>query len=292
LRWSYLETLGAITTNLADGKAITGTSKKDAAISPRLGLVYKPTEKTSLFLSYANSFNVNTGLDVDSNTLKPSIIDQYEAGIKNDFFNGLLSANLTVYRIVNNNLAQTAPFLKDGVTPNNNTALKALTGQTTSDGVEIDLSGHPAKGLHLIAGYSFNNMRYTKTDTTLGSFKTGERLVNTPAHTANGSAFYTVGDGKLKGFKAGVTVMYVGKRFGGWNSDLAKINGGVQYRNRSFAVEDFTTVDLSAGYTYKKISLLAKVSNLGNIYNYYAHENYSINPIPPRQFVATVAYKF
>ena len=91
-----------------------------------------PPRTTSVFVCYANSFNVNTGQDVDSNTLKPSIIDQYEFGIKNDFFNGLLSANVTVYRIVNNNLAQTAPFLKDGVTPNNNTALKALTGQTTS----------------------------------------------------------------------------------------------------------------------------------------------------------------
>ena len=293
LRWSYLETLGAATTNLADGKTATGASKKDAAFSPRLGLVYKPTETTSLFLSYANSFITNSGLDVDSSTLKPSIIDQFEAGVKNDFFNGLLSANLTVYRIINNNLAQTAPYLKDG-SENNNTAIKQLTGQTTSDGIEIDLSGHPVKGLHVLAGYSFNNMRYTKTDTTLGSFKTGERLVNTPAHTANGSAFYTVGDGKLKGLKAGVTVVYVGKRFGGWNSDLAKVAGSsaLQYRSRSFEVEDFTTIDLSAGYTFKKVSLLAKISNLTNTYNYYAHENYSINPIAPRQFIATVAYKF
>lgn len=294
LRWSYLETIGAATTNLADGKVTKGTAAKDAAFSPRLGLVYKPTETTSVFVSYANSFIVNSGLDVDSNRLKPSIIDQFEAGIKNDFFNGMLSANLTVYRIINNNLAQTAPYLKDGVTPNNNTAIKQLTGQTTSDGVEIDLSGQPVAGLQLLAGYSFNNMRYTKTDTTLGSFKTGERLVNTPAHTANGSAFYTIGSGKFKGLKAGVTVMYVGKRFGGWNSDLAKVAGSpkLQYRSRSFEVEDFTTIDLSAGYTIKKISLLAKVSNLANTYNFYAHENYSINPIAPRQFVATVAYKF
>ena len=292
LRWSYLETIGAVTTNLADGKETMGDTKRDVAFSPRLGLVYKPTETTSVFVSYANSFITNTGLDVDSNTLKPSIIDQYEAGIKNDFFNGLLSANLTVYRIVNNNLAQTAPYLKDGVTPNNNTAIKALTGQTTSDGVELDLSGQPITGLHIIAGYSFNNMRYTKTDTTIGSFKTGERLVNTPAHTANGSAFYTIGNGMLKRLKAGITVMYVGKRFGGWNSDLAKVNGVVQYRSRSFEIEDFTTVDLSAGYTIGKISLLAKISNLTNTYNFYAHENYSINPIAPRQFIGTIAYKF
>jgi iron complex outermembrane receptor protein len=26
--------------------------------------------------------------------------------------------------------------------------------------------------------------------------------------------------------------------------------------------------------------------------NYYVHENYSINPIPPTQFVATLSYKF
>ena len=86
--------------------------------------------------------------------------------------------------------------------------------------------------------------------------------------------------------------MYVGERFGGWNTDVAKINGSFTIPQPLFAVDGFTTIDLSAGYTYKKISLLAKVSNLTNIYNYYAHENYSINPIPPRQFVATVAYKF
>jgi iron complex outermembrane receptor protein len=37
---------------------------------------------------------------------------------------------------------------------------------------------------------------------------------------------------------------------------------------------------------------LAKVSNVTNTYNYYVHENYSINPIPPTQFVTTLAYKF
>jgi iron complex outermembrane receptor protein len=167
-----------------------------------------------------------------------------------------------------------------------------LTGQTTSDGVEIDLAGHPVKGLDIIAGYSYNFMRYTKTDTTQGSFKTGERLVNNPAHTANGSIFYTVNSGAFKGFKAGVMAMYVGDRFGGWNSDITVVNGAKQYRSRIFPVDGFATIDLTAGYTLKKISLLAKVSNLTNTMNYYVHENYSINPIPPTQFVATVTYKF
>jgi len=49
---------------------------------------------------------------------------------------------------------------------------------------------------------------------------------------------------------------------------------------------------LTAGYTYKKVSLIAKVSNLTNTLNYYVHENYSVNPIPPTQFVMTASYRF
>lgn len=292
LRYTYVQTFGADTLNLATAKQSKGMDRTDKAFSPRLGLVYKPSEHTSVFASYSNSFTTNTGTDIDGNTLKPSIIDQFEVGVKNEFFNGRLSANLTAYRIINNNLAQTAPFLKDGVTANNNTAIKQLTGQTTSDGFEVDIIGQPLSGLSIVAGYSYNFMRYTRTDTTVGSFKTGERLVNNPAHTTNGSVFYTLGNGKLKGLKAGVTMAYVGDRLAGWNTDIIKTNGVSGFRNRQFEVNGFTTIDVSAGYNWRKLSLLAKVSNLGNTLNYYVHENYSINPIPPRQFVATVTYRF
>jgi iron complex outermembrane receptor protein len=290
-RWSYVETIGIDSTSLLTGAKTKGKSRFDQAFSPRVGLVFKPSSKTSVFASYSNSFTVNTGQDMYGIALTPSLIDQYEVGVKNELFNGKLSANLTLYRILNNNLAQTAPFLLDG-SSNINTNIKMLSGETTSDGVELDLAAHPVSGLDVTAGYSYNFMRFTKNDTTVGSFKTGERLVNNPAHTANGSVFYTVGNGRLKGFKTGVTVMYVGDRFGGWNTDIMKVNGVSQYRSRIFGVKGFITIDLTAGYSLKKVSLLAKVSNLTNTLNYYVHENYSINPIPPTQFIGTVSYKF
>ena len=287
VRWSYVYSDRPDTTVLATGAHKTGATKYDAALSPRLGLVYKPSETTSFFVSYANSFSVNSGTDVDGKALDPSLIDQYEAGVKNEFFGGKLSANLTAYRIKNNNLAQTAPFLKDGVTPNNNTAIKALVGETTSDGVELDLAGHPIAGLDLLAGYSYNFMRYTKTPDAKGNYKEGERLVATPAHTANGSVFYTF-QSVLKGLKLGAAAFYTGDRYGGWNNAI----GQTQNYDRRIPVEGFTSIDLSAGYSFKKLSLLAKVSNLTDAYNYYVHENYSINPIAPRQVVATVSYRF
>jgi len=289
VRWSYQEALKIDTFNLLTNAHTKGIfTKIDKAFSPRFGFVYKPLPTTSVFVSYANSFSVNTGTDVYGGILSPSIIDQYELGIKNDFFKGLLSANLTFYKIINNNLAQTAQFLADGVTQNSNTALKALTGQTTSDGVELDITAHPVKGLNIMAGYSYVYMRYTSTPDTKASFVTGEKLVINPSHTANASAFYTITNGKFKGIKLGAGAFYVGKRFGGYNNT----KGQAQTYNRMIPVTAFTTVDLSIGYTYKAFSLIAKLLNLTNAFNYYVHENYSINPIAPRQFGATVSYKF
>jgi iron complex outermembrane receptor protein len=99
--------------------------------------------------------------------------------------------------------------------------------------------------------------------------------------------YYTFSHGALNKLRLGASVFYVGNRFGGYNNTIEQ----TQNYSRLIAVDGFTTVDISAGYVINKFSLLAKLSNLTNTYNYYVHENYSINPIPPRQIIATVAYK-
>jgi len=62
--------------------------------------------------------------------------------------------------------------------------------------------------------------------------------------------------------------------------------------SRLVPVGGFATLDLSAGYTYKNLSLLASVTNITNTLNYLVHDNYSITPIPPREFLTTLTYKF
>lgn len=286
VRFSYQEAEASTTTNLLNNAVTNGASKYDHAFSPRFGIVYRPIHTTSIFASYANSFTVNSGFDIYRNALAPSIIDQYELGVKNDIIKEKLSVNVTAYRIVNNNLAQVAQFNADGA-ENTDSNLKELTGETTSDGLELDIAGHPLAGLDIIAGYSWNNMRYTKTPDTKGNYVEGERLVNSPAHTANTSVFYTLQNGKLKGLKFGATAFYTGDRFAGWNNTKFANLG----YSRLIAVDGFTTIDLTASYTFNHVSVMAKVSNLTNAFNYYVHENYSINPIAPRQFAATVSYR-
>lgn len=293
IRWSFQQADRSKTTNLADNVVTEGkTLQIDKAFSPRLGLLYQPNNNTSAFVSYSNSFSPNSGLDVDSATLKPSIIDQFEAGVKNVFFSGLLTANLTIYRIINNNLTQPIQNFKNGDPVVGSTTLRELTGQTTSDGIEFDLQSQPISGWDILAGYSFNNMRYTKTSGKVGSYVEGERLVNSPAHTANATTFYTFKNGSIKGLKLGAGIYYVGERNAGWNSQYAGTNNNITLNDRIFKVKGFTTLDFSAGYAYKKLSLMAKLANITNTYNYYIHENYSINPIPPRNFMVTLGYKF
>ncbi len=287
LRWSFQRAVHTQVNSLKTNTESRGATKtkEDKAFSPRLGLVYQPTKTTSLFASYANSFEINLGRDVFDNTLAPSIIDQFELGIKNDILRGKLSANFTIYKIINNNLAQQAEFRADGKTLNADTQVKEFVGQTTSDGFEIDLTGKIFKDLNFLAGYSYTFMRYTGNN---GSFNNGEQLVRNVPHTANGTLFYTFSANKLKGLKLGASAFYTGNRYAGYNNRI----GQTQAYNRIIPVEQFTTFDVSAGYQFKKFSVLAKISNLTDVLNYNVHENYSVNPIAPRQLATTISYKF
>jgi iron complex outermembrane receptor protein len=294
IRYTYQKTKNAEVYDYATGETTTTPNKGkddvdmgnkvDKAWSPKVALIYQPIPTTSLYVSYANNFTSNSGYDINYQPMGPSLIDQYEAGVKNDFFNGHVTANLTWYKIVNNRFAQTI-IEADGSVKDAN--MKEFTGKTASDGIELDVSGKITEGLNILAGYSYNFMRYLETNDN-GNVE-DVRLVGTTAHTANGTIFYTLQNGSLKGLKLGFSTFYTGKRNAGWNNTKVNEREGV---NRLIPVDPFTTFDFSAGYTYKNWSILGKIANIGNAFNYYVHENYSVNPIPPRNFTGTLSYRF
>lgn len=287
LRWSYLETRAPVTYNYVKNTITEGTRASYRAPSPKVALIFEPNQNMSVYGSYTNSFTTNTGTDIYFQPLKPSYIKQYELGWKNILLNGKLAANMSIYRIINSDLAQTAITLADG-TPNTNTNIKELTGQTTSDGFDVDLSGTLSKGLYFMAGYGFNNARYTKSTGAKGAVVEGEKLINNPKHTVNGTVFYTFTKTAVKGLKLGISAFYTGKRMGGNQNTVLQTPD----YNRQVVLPGFTTLDVSAGYSFKKFSLLAKLSNITNTLNYLVHDRYSVNPIAPRQLMGTLSYKF
>ncbi len=291
LRYTFQKTPRTQTYNRETGATtlqdnVIRKSKFDRAFSPKLGLVFQPRTSSSAYLSYASNFTANSGFDVNNNPLAPSRIDQYEAGVKNDFLNNKLSVNLTWYKIRNENFAQMAQFLADGVTANTNSNVKEFSGSTASEGFEVDVTGKISNQLNFLAGYAYNYYRYTKTLPT--GITEGERVIGTTPHSANATVFYTFQSGTVRGLKLGASGFYTGKRNSGYNT----LKPGSKARGLPIMVDAFTTFDLSAGYTYRKLSLLGKLSNLTNELNYFVHENYSVNPIPPRMFSTTLGYRF
>ncbi|MEO6541135.1 MAG: TonB-dependent receptor, partial [Ferruginibacter sp.] len=134
---SKIETADSIYANSKN--KLHSEKRKDDAFSPRLGIVYQPTGEISLFGSYTNTYDLNTALDTFGKVLQPSIIDQFELGIKTLWFSNAVSVNATTYVINNNNAVQSYPDLSPG------DSRREAGGQTQSRGFELDIF---TKNLH------------------------------------------------------------------------------------------------------------------------------------------------
>jgi iron complex outermembrane receptor protein len=283
LRFSYQESGAGYIYNYQN-KTTTAVDKlTDGAFSPKVGIVYQPSKSVSLFSSYSNSFTLNSGSDVHLNPLPPSYINQYEVGIKIGLFRKLLSANATAYQIINSNLAQISLTDASG-NANNNANIKELAGQVTSKGVEIDVMSKSINGFSFIGGYSFNETKYTKSNT----YVVGSKLRYNPQHTANASVFYNVsGRSVLKGMTAGVLGYYVGERVAGRSTRIQVPNDTYKL----MPLPDYFQFDASLGYSMRNLSLRMKLSNIFNQLSYYVHDDNSVNPIAPRQLSISAAMK-
>ena len=312
LRWSYIENMATINTNfITNVKSITNNSAtSDQALSPKLGIVYMANDNLSVFATYTNSFVPNAGetssqlgalnttgtpaevlartQNLSKEGIKPTTVDQYEIGVKKNLWNNTLAVNLSVYQIENNNTYQSYWYQNAAgaiVTPDSN--LKEYAGKVRSRGVELDITGNPTANLSIIGGVSYNNSVYF--DTPENGYVEKQRLVRTPETTANASVFYKFTN-HVKGLKIGAGAYYMGNRLGGWNdsksTDISR--NGV---SRAFAIKDYVTVNASVGYEWDKFSIQGKVGNLFDTENYNVHENYSVNPITPRNYYVTVTYK-
>lgn len=287
LRWSYIENLETEKNSFVTNDVNNTAGTVDRAFSPKAGLIYMPNDNLSLFATYTNSFSANTGRDIYDNSLTPSIIDQFEVGMKKNFWNNAVALNLSLYQIENRNFYQMAEFNAQGQV-NNDSTIKEFAGKMRSRGVELDITGNPTPNLMIIAGASYNHAVYLDTPEGFG-YVENQRLVRTPATTANASVFYTLPN-YIKGLKLGASVYFVGDRIAGWNDTKETLDtrNGV---SRLLPVDDYATVALSVGYEWQKFSVMGKVGNLFDTVNYNYHENYSVNPITPKNYYFTLTYK-
>lgn len=257
----------------------TNTRKIDNAISPKVGLVIQPNDHQTIFASYSNSFVVNTGVDINGKGLAPSIVDQYELGIKNKFFNNRLSIQLTGYQILNSNLAQIS--LENG---NANSNIKELAGETKTNGLELDFIFQPNPFFNITSGYSYTVTKYTKSNT----YIIGSELRYNPKNTANMSINYTIHNGLFKNLQFGLMNTFIGERYAGRSTRLTVPNDTYKL----IPLSSYLIMDATASYMYKNWIVKAKLANLTNELNYNIHDDNSLNPITPINYSVSLNYNF
>ena len=117
--------------------------------SPRLALVYKPTDNSSLYFSYGTSFNPSAetlSLSASNQGLGPERDHTFEAGGKIDVLDGLLGLSAAAFNTVMTNARISDP---------DNPGLQELAGTERVNGIELNAQGHITANWELIAGYTY-----------------------------------------------------------------------------------------------------------------------------------------
>lgn len=173
--------------------------------TPRVGLSYSFDEHTSAYALYDQSFVPQAGIRRDGGDIKPITGNNYELGLKRNWFAGKLSTTLSAYRILKNNA--TAPDPANAGTD----AFVVNVGQTTTKGIEFDAQGQLAKGLNLIFNYAFTDSKITEASAeeqaTIGNVVPGYAK-----HTANAWLSYHLPANWIKGLGINAGANYMADR--------------------------------------------------------------------------------
>ena len=130
-----------------DVKKGTSETREDEEFSPRAGLIFKPQENVSLYVSYAESFLPRSGeqfkkLDANAARLDPDVYESTEIGVKWDIRPGL---SFTASYFDSEQTVAT----RDSDTGENS----EIVGLQV-DGIELELKGQVTEKLSLAIGYS------------------------------------------------------------------------------------------------------------------------------------------
>ncbi|AXX91405.1 TonB-dependent siderophore receptor [Malaciobacter molluscorum LMG 25693] len=248
----------------ADG---VGNREFNNEVTPYVGIVYDINDNHSIYASYTEIFNPQDKKTVSGSYLDPVEGKNYEVGIKGEYFDGKLNASLSIFRIEQDNVAQSDGGKK--VIGSTDNAYKAAEG-VTSKGFEIELAGEITDNWNI----NFGLANFEAKDANGDKFAT-----NASRTTANLFTKY-----KLKDLSFGAGVNYNSKQ------SNKTIYG---------TIKQSSTVTANAMANYKISKNLNLQLNVNNIFDkrYYSGigENGSKNSMvyaDPRNATLTLQYSF
>jgi catecholate siderophore receptor len=218
------------------------TSRKDEEFSPRAGIIFKPQENTSFFVSYSESFLPRSGeqfkkLSASAARLDPDVFENTEVGFKWDIQDDL-SFTLSYFD------SEQVQAVRDSVTGETS----EITGLTV-DGFEMQLKGQVSDKLSITAGYS--NME--------GETSSGGAPREIPETTFSLWSMYEVNDK----FGLGLGITYQDESF-------------IKNNDTSKKLPDYERIDLAAYYNVsEETTITLNVENLTDeLYFPHSHSSH------------------
>ncbi len=247
----------------------------DSLLSPRAGLIFKPTENSSLYANYSTSYVPRAGdqlisLDVTNATFKPEKFINTEIGAKWDI-SASLALTAAIFKLERENVQIANPL---------NTLQNILVDGQETKGLEVGLSGKVTDQWQVMGAFTLQEGEITKQQGAGNSaILAGSNLAMTPTRT-----------------------------FSLWNkyqiNDMWAVALGMVSRSEMYAATPTASQStLLPGYTRFDAAIFAKLSphwdaqiNIENLtnkdYALFAHNNNNITPGAPLNARATLNYHF
>lgn len=258
-----------------DTETSSGLENKDDFVTYQAGVVYKPTENSSLYASYGTSAspsgvtagdggeNISTG----NEDLEPEKGRNYELGAKVELYGKRLALNAALFRteVVDDHVA---------VEAGRGGAQEAI-GKTRVQGVELSAAGQILPNWNIFGGYSWLDSEIIDAGP-INTGTEGNTLPNTPEHSFNLWTTYQ----PVERLSVGGGAYYVSERFGN-TANSKRIDGYVR-------------LDAMASYVVtENIVLQLNVQNLTDK-RYYerVYTTHMATVAPGRSITGTLRFAF
>ncbi len=252
-------------------------NRSDDYVSPRVAVLYEATDWLSVFGSFSESFG--PAFDYDNGGAKLYDLfpaTQFEGGLKGQFFDGKLTANLAYF-----DLERTQFFTDENQDPNKPfNPLLSVPVKGHSNGVELDVQGQIYDGLNLIGTYAYTNTEILEDRTNQDNV--GHRLPYAPIHQGSLWLKYDVNYGMFKGLSFGAGVYTAGKRYGD--------------AENSYSDGSYARLDLMAGYKRKlgdmTLSTQLNINNVNDAEYYNLRRRRNNLPAEPLTVMGSIKLEY
>ena len=270
-------TIAGRLTSAKDYDAYSGTTD-DSKFTPRVGLSQTITKNTSAYLLYDQAIVPNPGANWEGKSFDPVTGDNFELGLKRDWFDSKWNSTLAAYRIVRNNVLTADLEHTNGA---GQFVYSRQSGQQQVNGIELDIKGEIIDNLEVILNYAYTDATITKDS---DESVVGNQVAGATKHIQNTWLGYYFRHGAIRGLKLSLGYQYQAGRSSWYNFD-----------NSEQSLPDYFRLDGAISYQKDRFGIYLNVNNLLDEFLYSGAPYYGYyfwQTEPKRNARVSVFYKF